>query len=805
MALPPTTDANAPASPPPPAPARHPRLDRVGRQQAARSGDAVRPGPGHHLGPERAPGPIEFTEIDPRTKAPIEIHNQLSGTALATFLAKMVKTFIEFPPLGVVLVALLGVGVAEHVGFIGALIKGLLSFTPRLLLTPMLMVVGIISHSAGDTGYVLVIPLGGVIFYAAGRHPLAGIAAAFAAVSGGFSANFLPSGLDPLLQGFTQPAAQIIDPARDRESALQLLVHDGLELADHRHRLVPDRPRHRAALQRDTPVDGDPADMPQHGPAHAIRERTGLVFGLGTLVVLLGLLTLACLPAESPLRNAGGDLTGPGAPLMDAIVPLIFLLFLFPAIAYGYVAGTVKSHRDIVKGMSKSMSTMGYYLVLAFFAAQFIYAFRESNLGILIAIKGANFLRAMNFPAAITILGVILITTSVNLLIGSASAKWALLGPIFVPMLMQLGLSPELTQAAYRVGDSSTNIITPLMPYFPLVVAYAQRYVKGTGIGTLIALMIAVLAVVSRALDDASCSSTGRCSACRWGWRRRTRMGDEFTPPGEPSPVRGRIRRAVQYPAPYGARLADLQCLTHEVAVKTTRLFLAVIAFLCSTRLHAQPDALFQSIAKRGDASWSMARQIWEWAEVGYKEHKSSKLLAGALEQAGFRVERGLAGIPTAFTATIGSGKPVIGIMGEYDALPGVSQDDVPFRKLRSSVSAGHACGHHLFGVASLSACLALGEQIQAGKIKGTLRFYGCPAEEGGSSRLPRARGAVQGLRCRAALAPVGPELGGLSLQHGAHRRQVSFPRPERSRRGVASQGTQRPGRRRADQPPSGT
>jgi aminobenzoyl-glutamate transport protein len=183
-------------------------------------------------------------------------------------------------------------------------------------------------------------------------------------------------------------------------------------------------------------------------------------------------------------------LTASTAPLMQSIVPLIFLLFLIPGVVFGYVAGTVKDHRDIVKGMSKTMSTMGYYIVMAFFAALFIAAFSQSNLGALLALKGAGLLKAMALPASVTMMGIILLTGTVNLLIGSASAKWALLAPIFVPMLMTLGFSPELTQAAYRVGDSTTNIITPLMPYFPLVVVYCQRYVKRTGIGTLVSLML---------------------------------------------------------------------------------------------------------------------------------------------------------------------------------------------------------------------------------------------------------------------------------------------------------------------------
>ncbi|MHB1326718.1 MAG: AbgT family transporter, partial [Gemmatimonadales bacterium] len=189
-------------------------------------------------------------------------------------------------------------------------------------------------------------------------------------------------------------------------------------------------------------------------------------------------------------RSPTGALTTADAPLMRSIVPLIFLLFLIPGVVHGYVAGTIKSHRDVIKAMSQAMSTMGYYIVLAFFASLFIAAFSQSNLGALFALKGANALQAMAMPAQATIIGIILLTTSVNLLIGSASAKWALLAPIFVPMLMQLGISPDLTQAAYRVGDSSTNIITPMMPYFPLVVVYVQRYVKGAGIGTLVSTML---------------------------------------------------------------------------------------------------------------------------------------------------------------------------------------------------------------------------------------------------------------------------------------------------------------------------
>ena len=431
--------------------------------------------------------PLEFTEVNPRTGEPIRVVNQLAGSELARFMANMVQTFTGFHPLGVVLVALLGVGVAEHTGFINAVLKFMLGFSHRKLLTPVLILVAIVSHTAADAGYVLVIPLGGVIFYAAGRHPLAGIAAAFAGVSGGFSANFIPSGIDPLLQGLTKVGVDIIDPARDVNPLCNiyftgissvLIVALGWFITD---RLVEPR-------LRGTAVDGDADEMPKMEELTP-RERRGMWAGLASVVLGLILLALLTMPEDSALRYEG-EITSFKAPLMQMIVPLIFLLFVIPGIVHGYVAGTVKNHRDIIKGMSKAMSTMGYYLVMAFFAALFIDAFNKSNVGVLIAIKGANFLKNMGAADQITIIGIILLTAFVNLMVGSASAKWALLSPIFVPMLMTLGISPELTQAAYRVGDSTTNIITPLMPYFPLVVVFCQRYVKQTGIGTVAALML---------------------------------------------------------------------------------------------------------------------------------------------------------------------------------------------------------------------------------------------------------------------------------------------------------------------------
>ena len=437
---------------------------------------------------------VSFTEIDPRSGKPIEIRNLLAGESLTAFMATMVATFTNFPPLGVVLVAMLGLGVAEHTGFINAMLRAAMAVTPRQLLTPALIAVGILSHVAVDAGYVLVIPLGAVIFYAAGRHPLAGIAAAFAGVSGGFSATLgVPSSLDPLLAGLTQTAAQLVDtsvvinPLNNfyfTTASAVLIILVGWALTD----LVIE-PRLRS-----TPVDGDPSSLPTQEPLQA-GERKGLRIAFLVMLLAIAAFALTLVGKDTPWAaapNANGDrlLLAAGAPLMQSIVPLIFIGFLLPGIAYGVAAGTVKTHRDVVAGMTKAMSGMGYYIVMAFFCAQFIYAFGQSNLGALIALKGANALRDAALPLGVTLGGIILLTSLVNLLIGSASAKWALIGSIMVPMLMQLGVSPDLTQAAYRVGDSSTNIITPLLPYFPLIVVFCRRYVQRTGIGTLVALML---------------------------------------------------------------------------------------------------------------------------------------------------------------------------------------------------------------------------------------------------------------------------------------------------------------------------
>ncbi|MBT8079708.1 MAG: AbgT family transporter, partial [Gammaproteobacteria bacterium] len=346
--------------------------------------------------------------VDPRSQEPIVVINQLTGEAFTTFLTGLVTNFVQFGPVGTVLVAMLGIGVAEHSGFITTGIRALLNVTATRLLTPMVILVGIVSHSAVDAGYVLVIPIGGVIFYAAGRHPLAGIAAAFAGVSGGFSANFVPSALDPLLQGLTQGGAQLLDPAIEvntlnnyffTTASSVLIISLGWWITD---KIVEPR-------ISDTPVDGAAEDLPE---LHDLKpeERRGLRWALIVMALGLVLLTVTLIPAASAWRDANGNLATFQAPIMRSIVALVFLFFLIPGMVFGYVAGTLKGMKDVIEGMTHSMHQMAYYLVIMFFIAQFVYAFGASNLGTLLALAGAEALKGLRDFPSILIIGIVLLT-----------------------------------------------------------------------------------------------------------------------------------------------------------------------------------------------------------------------------------------------------------------------------------------------------------------------------------------------------------------------------------------------------------
>jgi aminobenzoyl-glutamate transport protein len=428
----------------------------------------------------------------PTTGATVTPVNLLSLEGLHRILTNLVGNFTGFAPLGTVLVALIGIGVAEHSGLIGAALRKLVLSAPRQLLTPIMVFAGVMSNMASEIGYVLLIPLAGLIFKSAGRHPIVGMAAAFAGVSGGYSANLLIGTIDPLLSGLSQEAARIVDPNYTvTPVANWYFMAASTPVVTLLGWFVAERftaPRFTSAV--DSTTDAPETLSSELSPA----ERRGLRYAGLAILALSALLIWSMLPSGSVpgagfLRNpTSGELLN--SPLLSGVVAIIFLYGVVSGIAYGVAAGTFKSDNDVINGMSASMATLGGYLVLVFFAAQFVAFFNWTQLGLIMAVNGAEGLRALGL-SAVPLFGLFIILTAfINLVMGSASAKWALMAPVFVPMFMLLGYSPELTQTAYRVGDSVTNIISPMMSYFALIIAFFQRYEPRAGLGTVVAVML---------------------------------------------------------------------------------------------------------------------------------------------------------------------------------------------------------------------------------------------------------------------------------------------------------------------------
>jgi len=422
--------------------------------------------------------------IHPGTGETIRPVSLLSIAGLHRILTEMVTNFTSFAPLGTVLVAMLGIGVMEGSGLIGSGLRLLVLSAPPHLLTFVIVFAGVLSNTASEIGYVLLVPLSGMIFLAAGRHPIAGLAAAFAGVSGGYSANLLLGTVDPLLSGLTQEAARIVDAAYTVNPACNyyFMVVSTFFIAT-TGTLVTEK----LVEPRLGPYDGDA--RPETLGGLDATERRGLWWALAAAIVFVVLLLLGTVPADGFLRNpeTGGLLH---SPFLSGIVAFIFLGGSAVGIAYGVGAGTIRSDADVMKGMGGAMSTLGVYMVLVFFAAQFVAYFNWTNLGLIVAVKGAGALKASGLGGVPLMLGFVLISAFINLFMGSASAKWAVMAPVFVPMLMLLGYTPELTQAAYRIGDSTSNIIAPMMSYFALIVAFFERYDKKSGIGTVVATML---------------------------------------------------------------------------------------------------------------------------------------------------------------------------------------------------------------------------------------------------------------------------------------------------------------------------
>lgn len=526
-------------------------------------------------------GLVSFFDISakhPGTGEVVTPFNLISTEGLHLIITEMVHNFTSFAPLGVVLVALLGIGVAEGSGLISSALRLLVISAPKKILTFVVVFAGILSNTASEVGYVVLVPLSAIIFLAVGRHPLAGLAAAFAGVSGGYSANLLLGTIDPLLSGLSQEAAQIIDldytvnPAANYYfmfASTFIIAITGTWITE------------KIIIPRLGEYTGDA--KPEEIGSLSKAEKKGLKYALFTLIAVSGILAWGIIPANfktveninigdiadlsitdngsiqinddvlaekfkegsflkghlsekiiaiktieknennwvitpvdgsvfkndffskegkldfhmmAPTNGMGGFLRDRytdgvlHSPFMKGIVALIFIIAALMGIAYGIGAGMVKSDSDVVNGMSKSMETLGSYIVLVFFAAQFVAYFKWTNLGLIFAINGASFLGSLNVSPYVLMLGFIIITAIINMVMGSASAKWTIMAPVFIPMFMLLGYSPELTQLVYRIGDSVTNIISPMMSYFALIVSFMTRYDKKAGIGTIISTML---------------------------------------------------------------------------------------------------------------------------------------------------------------------------------------------------------------------------------------------------------------------------------------------------------------------------
>ncbi|MEN8154348.1 MAG: AbgT family transporter [Acidobacteriota bacterium] len=428
---------------------------------------------------------LGWEAVHPGTKEIIRPVNLLSQEGIHRIILEMVGNFTSFAPLGIVLVAMLGIGIAEQSGLINAFIRLLVLGAPGSILTFVIVFAGVMSNIASSVGYVLLVPLAGVIFIAVGRHPIAGMAAAFAGVSGGYSANLVLGTIDPLLAGLSQEAARIVDPAYIvNPTANYYFMAASVFIISFAGTLVTEKivePRLGKYKKNEEKENSSIEKLSETEKRGLIAS--SLVFGAILIITLLGI-----IPGDGFFRGADGKILS--SPLIKGVVSMIFFSAGAMGLVYGFKTGTFKNDSDVAKGMSDSMKTMGTYLVLVFFAAQFVAYFKWSNLGIILAVKGAKFLMAANMGLIPVMILFILFSAAINMIMGSASAKWALLAPIFIPMFMIMGYSPELSQVVYRIGDSTTNIISPMMSFFALIIAFIQKYEPKAGIGTVVASMV---------------------------------------------------------------------------------------------------------------------------------------------------------------------------------------------------------------------------------------------------------------------------------------------------------------------------
>ena len=426
----------------------------------------------------------------PNTGEEQYISNLMSKDGLTWLLQSMVENFITFSPLGMTLVAMLGIGVAEETGLVTAVIKRSIAGAPKVLVTAIVIFVGIMGSLAGSATFVIIPPLGAMVFKGMGRHPIAGLASGFAGVSAGLSANLLLTQTDVLLSGITETAAQIYDPNYLVNPSVNwyfmaastiVLTIVGTFVVD---KIVEPR------LGAYNPEDADGVTDTGEAQLKVVTddEKAGMRWALIAVVVYVAIVLAGVLPQNGILRGEDGAVLQ--SPFMSGMIPLMTLFFLVAGLAYGIRTRTIKKGADVINYWTKSMSGLAGFVVLCFFAGQFVKAFSKSNLGLYLSVKGSEFLAETNLTGIPLIVVFILITMLINFMIGSASAKWALMAPIFVPMFMKIGFTPAFTQAAFRIADSVTNAISPLEPFMPFIIITAMKYDRKSGLGSIIATML---------------------------------------------------------------------------------------------------------------------------------------------------------------------------------------------------------------------------------------------------------------------------------------------------------------------------
>jgi aminobenzoyl-glutamate transport protein len=454
-------------------------------------------------------GSVEPTDVGPTTPEPAtdykvttetaKVKGLLTGEGVRYLFTSFVSNFRNFSAMAIMLVVMIGVALAEAAGLIAALIRKLVGVSPGSTLTFIIVLLGIISSIASDAGYLVLIPLGGAAFKSVGRNPLAGVAAAFAGVAAGFGVNFLITPLDGVLTEITNDAAGAnaihhIDLAANLYFGIGSTIFVAFVLTFISAKLVEHR------LGTWNPADhGEGWDMDTEDAAEVSpeAEAKGLRWALlGTVVVLAAITLLTAIPG-APLRNPEtGKIIG-DSPFMDSLILIIMIVFYVAGYLYGRGAGTIKGHLDVIETITKSWAGLASLLLLFLLIAQFIAYFNFSNIAEVVAVKLGDVLEDMNIGAVWLLIGLIILTIIVDFIIPQAIAKWALLAPIFIPLFIRLGVAPQTVLAAYRVGDSPANVVTPLMAYFPLVVVFTQRYKKDAGIGTVVSLMLPYVVILT--------------------------------------------------------------------------------------------------------------------------------------------------------------------------------------------------------------------------------------------------------------------------------------------------------------------